>query len=177
MLKTSHKEPWVAAGRWLSVETRIACNMLQWQLFRRINNVGMSQKHDTFCISSTPRKTGKRSEGKWRNDVDYLKRCFKSIYRAEMEGVAFFSRRCWAVLRFHPKWDERKQVDLNGEVPGLARRIIRSSDAHDHVARLNNGPQKKSKIRRNGRASGEVDVARGPIRGANGQKGASSRNG
>nr|GFA39964.1 glutathione S-transferase T3-like [Tanacetum cinerariifolium] len=61
-------------------------------------------------------KRAKRSGKSGKKDVDVLKRA-RSIYRDEHKGVAFCQEDAWTILKFHPKWDASKQVDLTDARP------------------------------------------------------------
>ncbi|GJT39194.1 hypothetical protein Tco_0939059 [Tanacetum coccineum] len=108
------------------------------------NNVGRSQKHETFWYRfNAAYKRAKRLGKSGENDVDYLKRA-QSIYRDEHKGVAFSQEDAWAVLRFHPKWDAPEQVDLTGDVPGASQEDLFGHDARPRPAGKPR-PAKKSK--------------------------------
>ncbi|GKA62524.1 hypothetical protein Tco_0762043 [Tanacetum coccineum] len=79
-----------------------------------------------------------------KNDVDYLKTGLKYLPCTSIDGVAFFQEDAWVVLRFHPKWDDRNDVDLTGDVPGLARRIYSGHDCRPRPARKQRLRQEKA---------------------------------
>nr|GEV55552.1 glutathione S-transferase T3-like [Tanacetum cinerariifolium] len=78
-------------------------------------------------------KRAKRLGKSGENDVDVLKRA-QSIYRDENKGVAFCQEDAWAILKFHPKWDAPKQVDLTGDFPGATQEDLFGHDARPHPA-------------------------------------------
>nr|GEX16429.1 hypothetical protein [Tanacetum cinerariifolium] len=49
-------------------------------------------------------------------------------------GVAFCQEDAWAILKFHPKWDAPKQVDLTGDVPGATQEDLFGHDARPRPA-------------------------------------------
>nr|GEX48075.1 hypothetical protein [Tanacetum cinerariifolium] len=51
-----------------------------------------------------------------------------------MQRGLVLSRRCLAILKFHPKWDAPEQVDLTGDVPGATQEDLFSHDARLHPA-------------------------------------------
>nr|GEV11640.1 glutathione S-transferase T3-like [Tanacetum cinerariifolium] len=79
-------------------------------------------------------KRAKRLGKSGENDVDVLKRA-QSIYRDEHKGVAFCQEDAWAILKFHPKWDAPKQVDLTGDVPGATQEDLFGHDARPAAER------------------------------------------
>nr|GEV64386.1 glutathione S-transferase T3-like [Tanacetum cinerariifolium] len=70
------------------------------------------------------KRLGKSGE----NDVDLMKRA-QSIYRDEHKGVSFCQEDAWAILKFHPKWDAPKQVDLTGDVLRATQEDLFGHDA------------------------------------------------
>ncbi|GJX81755.1 hypothetical protein Tco_0331236 [Tanacetum coccineum] len=140
------QEP-VAAGRWLPVEEELLATC--YVAVSEDNNVGRSQKHDTFWYRfNAAYKRAKHLGKSGENDVDYLKRA-QSIYRDEHRGVAFSQEDAWAVLRFHPKGTALEQVDLNGDVPQwLAQENYSVHDARPLPPAKQRPPRKQ--IRRNG---------------------------
>ncbi|GJT69718.1 hypothetical protein Tco_1029004 [Tanacetum coccineum] len=132
----------VAVGRWLPVEEELLATC--YVAVSKDNNVGRSQKHETFLYRfNTAYKRAKRLGKSGENDVDYLKRA-QSIYRDEHKGVAFSQEDAWAVLRFHPKWDAPEQVDLTGDVPGASQEDLFGHDARPRPPGKQR-PAKKSK--------------------------------
>nr|GEY67809.1 hypothetical protein [Tanacetum cinerariifolium]GEY71408.1 hypothetical protein [Tanacetum cinerariifolium] len=83
----------------------------------------------TIDKSSTPRKNGPNVWGKvakcGKNDVDLMKRA---------QRVSFSQEDAWAILKFHPKWDAPKQVDLTGDVPEATQEDLFSHDAQPRLA-------------------------------------------
>ncbi|GJT51893.1 hypothetical protein Tco_0978050 [Tanacetum coccineum] len=159
------QEP-VAAGRWLPVEEELLATC--YVAVSEDNNVGRSQKHDTFWYrvlnefnsKNFQNRTKDMLTSKWHtlnanykrvkgsgkngeNEVDYLKRA-QSIYHDEHRGVAFSQEDAWAVLRFHPKWDAPRQVDLTGDVPGASQEDLFGHDARPRLPGKQR-PAKKSK--------------------------------
>ncbi|GJV28916.1 hypothetical protein Tco_1385364 [Tanacetum coccineum] len=165
------QEP-VAAGRWLPVEEELLATC--YVAVSEDNNVGRSQKHDTFCIGffdesieNFQNRTKDMLTSKWHTlnancqkfNAAYkrAKRLGKSgendvdylkraqsIYRDEHRGVAFSQEDAWAVLRFHPKWDAPEQVDLTGDVPGASQEDLFGHDARPRPPGKQR-PAKKSK--------------------------------
>ncbi|GJU51319.1 hypothetical protein Tco_1220874 [Tanacetum coccineum] len=135
------QEP-VAAGRWLPVEEELLATC--YVAVSEDNNIGNSQKHDTFWYRfNAAYKRAKRLGKSGENDVDYLKRA-QSIYRDEHRGAAFSQEDAWAVLRFHPKWDAPDQVDLTGDVLGASQEDLFGHDARPRPPGKQR-PAKKSK--------------------------------
>ncbi|GJT75800.1 hypothetical protein Tco_1042525 [Tanacetum coccineum] len=125
------QEP-VAAGRWLPVEEELLATC--YVAVSEDNNVGRSQKHETFWYRfNAAYKRAKRLGKSGENDVDFLKRA-QSIYRDEHKGVSFSQEDAWAILRFHPKWDAPEQVDLTGDVPGATQEDLFGHDARPRPA-------------------------------------------
>nr|GEX06688.1 glutathione S-transferase T3-like [Tanacetum cinerariifolium] len=93
-------------------------------------------------------KRAKRLGKSGENDVNLMKRA-QRIYRDEHKGVAFCQEDAWAILKFHPKWDAPKQVDLTGDVPGATQEDLFGHDARPRPAGKPR-PAKKTKIRRHG---------------------------
>ncbi|GJU56875.1 hypothetical protein Tco_1234641 [Tanacetum coccineum] len=125
------QEP-VAVGRWLPVEEDFLATC--YVAVSEDNNVGRSQKHETFWYRfNAAYKRAKHLGKSGEDDVDYLKRA-QSIYRDEHKGVGFSQEDAWAVLRFHPKWDAPEQVDLTGDVPGATQEDLFGHDARPHPA-------------------------------------------
>ncbi|GJS37260.1 hypothetical protein Tco_0535642 [Tanacetum coccineum] len=125
------QEP-VAAGRWLPVEEELLATC--YVAVSEDNNVGRSQKHDTFWYRVLNEFNSKKFlnrtkdmlTSKWHTlNVNCQK--FNAAYK---EGSRFL-KRCLGRFEFHPKWDApRTKVDLTGDVPGaLARRILFGHDA------------------------------------------------
>ncbi|GKA26192.1 glutathione S-transferase T3-like protein [Tanacetum coccineum] len=142
VLKANEPQEPVAAGRWLPVEEELLATC--YVAVSEDNNVGRSQKHDTFWYRfNAAYKRAKRLWKSGENNVDYLKRA-QSIYRDEHRGVAFFQEDAWAVLRFHPKWDAPEQVDLTGVVPGASQEDLFGHDARPRPPDKQ-WPAKKSK--------------------------------
>nr|GEX62618.1 glutathione S-transferase T3-like [Tanacetum cinerariifolium] len=79
-------------------------------------------------------KRAKRLGKSGKNDVDVLKRA-QSIYHDEHKGVAFCQEDAWAILKFHPKWDAPKQVDLTGDVPEATQEDLFGHDARPPAKR------------------------------------------
>nr|GEV62085.1 hypothetical protein [Tanacetum cinerariifolium] len=163
----------VAAGRWLPVEEELLATC--YVAVSEDNNVGRSQKHETFWYrvlnEFNSKKFKKRTKdmltSKWHTlnancqkinaaykrakrlgksaeyDVDLMKQA-QSIYRDEHKGVSFSPKDAWAILKFHPKWDAPKQVDLNGDVPGATQEDLFGHDARPRPARKP-WPTKKTK--------------------------------
>ncbi|GKA51517.1 hypothetical protein Tco_0744713 [Tanacetum coccineum] len=118
------QEP-VAVGRWLPVEEELLATC--YVAVSEDNNVGRSQKHETFWYRfNAAYKRAKRLGKSGENDVDYLKRKHK--------GVAFSQEDALAVLRFHPKWDAPEQVDLTGDLPGATQEDLFGHDARPRPA-------------------------------------------
>ncbi|GJY71538.1 hypothetical protein Tco_0475241 [Tanacetum coccineum] len=125
------QEP-VAAGRWLPVEEELLATC--YVAVSEDNNVGMSQKHETFWYRfNAAYKRVKRLGKSGENDVDLMKLA-QSIYRDEHKGVSFSQEDAWAILKFHPNWDEPEQVDLTGDVPGATQEDLFGHDARPRPA-------------------------------------------
>nr|GEZ37613.1 endopeptidase, NLPC/P60 domain, LRAT-like domain protein [Tanacetum cinerariifolium] len=106
----------VATGRWLPVEEELLATC--YVAVSKDNNVGRSQKHETFC---------------GENEVDLMKRA-QSIYRDEHKGVSFSKEDAWAILKLYPKWDASEQVDLTGDVSGATQEDLFGHDAQPRPA-------------------------------------------
>ncbi|GJU71701.1 hypothetical protein Tco_1263106 [Tanacetum coccineum] len=143
------QEP-VAAGRWLPVEEELLATC--YVAVSEDNNVGRSQKHDTFWYRfNAAYKRAKRLGKSGENDVDYLKRA-QSIYRDEHRGVAFS----------HPKWDAPEQVDLTGDVPGASQEDLFGHNARPTYRPGKTRPAKKANPTQR---RAPVEVARRAFRG------------
>ncbi|GJT07864.1 hypothetical protein Tco_0842326 [Tanacetum coccineum] len=122
----------VAAGRWLPVEEELFATC--YVAVSEDNNVGRSQKHETFWYQfNAAYKRAKRLGKSGENDVDWMKRA-QSIYRDEHKGVSFSQEDAWAILKFHPKWDAPEQVDLTEDVLGATQEDLFSHDARPRLA-------------------------------------------
>nr|GEY77607.1 hypothetical protein [Tanacetum cinerariifolium] len=51
-----------------------------------------------------------------------------------LNRVSFYQEDAWAILKFYPKWDATKQVDLTGDVPGATKEDLLGQDARPRPA-------------------------------------------
>ncbi|GKC23118.1 hypothetical protein Tco_1025268 [Tanacetum coccineum] len=106
---------------------------------RRAPRVGSSEPLATAYVECQLPKVQRRVQtgqtfGKsGENDVDLMKRA-QSIYRDQHKGVSFSQEDAWAILKFHPKWDAPKQVDLTRDVPGAIQEDLFGHDARPRPA-------------------------------------------
>ncbi|GKD07918.1 hypothetical protein Tco_1187603 [Tanacetum coccineum] len=154
------QEP-VAAGRWLPVEEELLTTC--YVTVSEDNNVGRSQKHDTFWYRVLNEFNSKKFQNRTKDmltstwhtlnaNCQKFNAAYKRAKRLRKSGendVDYLKRAqsiyrdeldALAVLRFHPKWDAPEQVDLTGDVPGASQ-----EDLFDHDARPQQRPAKKSK--------------------------------
>nr|GEY87675.1 reverse transcriptase domain-containing protein [Tanacetum cinerariifolium] len=134
--KNVKNEP-VAAGRWLSVEEELLATC--YVAVSEDNNVGRSQKHETFWYwvlnEFNSKKFQKRTKdmltSKWHTLNANCQKFNAAYKRAKRLGksVAFCQEDAWAILKFHPKWDAPEQVDLTGDVPGATQEDLFGHDA------------------------------------------------
>ncbi|GJY59566.1 hypothetical protein Tco_0459458 [Tanacetum coccineum] len=150
------QEP-VAVGRWLPVEEELLATC--YVAVSEDNNVGRSQKHETFWYRVLnefnskffQKRTKDMLTSKWHTlnaNCQKFNAAYKRAKRLGKSGEndmdylkraqsiyrdehkgVAFSQDAWAVLRFHPKWDAPEQVDLTGDVPGATQEDLFGHDA------------------------------------------------
>ncbi|GJS28726.1 hypothetical protein Tco_0489346 [Tanacetum coccineum] len=112
------------AGRWLPVEEELLATC--YVAVSEDNNVGRSQKHDTFWYRVLNEFNSKKFQNRTN---DMLTSKWHTMNANCQRSSTPVQRRMLGVLEIPPKWDAPEQVDLTGDVPGASQEDLFGHDA------------------------------------------------